>query len=131
MSARQRRTTLANLERALDRLEEALAVRADAPLAVDGTIQRFEFAIELTWKSLARALADDGIATGTPREAVKEAYRAHWIDDDTQWLAMLKDRNATSHIYDEDTARQIYARIHDYAPILRRAWRTLTERPQT
>lgn len=129
MSARRRSTTLANLGRALDRLEEALEVPADAPLAVDGTIQRFEFAIELTWKSLARALGDEGIATGTPRDAVKEAYGAGWIDDDTHWLAMLKDRNATSHIYDEDTARRIYARIRDYAPILRRAWRTLMERP--
>jgi nucleotidyltransferase substrate binding protein (TIGR01987 family) len=67
------------------------------------------FAIELTWKSLKRVLADEGVETGTPREALMQAYKARWIDDEALWLSMLRDRNATSHIYDEDTARQIYA----------------------
>jgi hypothetical protein len=37
---------LETLAHALDRLAEALAVSPDAPLAIDGTIQRFEFAFE-------------------------------------------------------------------------------------
>jgi len=131
MSDRKRKGALANLERALTRLEEALAVPQDAPLAVDGTIQRFEFAIELTWKSLKRVLADEGIETATPREAITEAFRARWIDDEALWLSMLRDRNATSHIYDEETARQIYARIGDYAPVLRAACQTLMRRDET
>lgn len=128
MSARQRDRSLANLDRALARLEKALRVPRDAPLAVDGTIQRFEFAIELTWKSLKRVLADEGVETATPREAVAQAYRARWIDDETLWLSMLRDRNATSHIYDEETAERIYARIGTYAPVLRAAWQTLMGR---
>jgi uncharacterized DUF497 family protein len=36
MSARKRKGVLANLERAVIRLEEALEVPRDAPLAVDG-----------------------------------------------------------------------------------------------
>lgn len=131
MSARKRSGSLANLERALSRLEEALAVPRDAPLAVDGTIQRFEFAIELMWKSLKRILADEGIETATPREAITEAFQARWIDDEGLWLSMLRDRNTTSHIYDEETARQIYARIGDYAPVLRSAWQTLMRRQGT
>jgi hypothetical protein len=39
MSACKRKQALANLERALSRLEEALAVPEDAPLAIDGTIR--------------------------------------------------------------------------------------------
>ena len=95
MSERKRKAALANLERALTRLEEALAVPEDAPLAIDGTIQRFEFALELTWKSLKRVLADEGIETRTPREAMTEAFRAYWIDHEALWLSMLRDRNAT------------------------------------
>ncbi len=131
MSARKRKGVLANLERAVIRLEEALEVPRDAPLAVDGTIQRFEFAIELTWKSLKRILADEGIETSTPREAITEAFRARWIDDEALWLSMLRDRNTTSHIYDEETALQIYARIGDYAPVMRAAWQTLIRREGT
>lgn len=128
MSARKRNTSLANLDRALGRLEEALEVPPDAPLAVDGTIQRFEFAIELTWKSLKRTLNDEGIAAATPREAIAEAFRANWIDDESLWLSMLKDRNATSHVYNEEMAKAIYARILQYAPVLRAAWQTLSQR---
>lgn len=128
MSARKRERSLANLERALTRLEEALCVPRDAPLAIDGTIQRFEFAIELTWKSLKRVLADEGIESATPREAIAQAFLARWIDDETLWLSMLRDRNTTSHLYDEETAEKIYARIGDYTPVMRAAWRTLMAR---
>ena len=43
----RRRDRLGDLGRALDRLDEALAVPPEAPLVVDGTIQRFEFTFEL------------------------------------------------------------------------------------
>lgn len=122
--------SLANLGRALDRLEEALAEpEAANSLVVDGTIQRFEFAIELLWKTLKRFLAFEGIETATPRETMRAAYQAHWIDDEPAWLAMLQDRNRTSHIYDEAMARAIYARIRDYAPLMRQVHGLLAARP--
>jgi nucleotidyltransferase substrate binding protein (TIGR01987 family) len=111
--------SIANLGRALARLEEAVAQPVEAsPLTVDGTIQRFEFAIELFWKTLKRRLAIEGIETATPRETLSAAFQAHWLDDETAWLDMLADRNRTSHIYDEKMARVIYTRIRGYAPIM-------------
>lgn len=56
---------LASGRRALDRLGEARAVPAGAPLAADGSVRRFE----LAWKGLKGALAHEGIETPTPREA--------------------------------------------------------------
>ncbi|WP_327063132.1 nucleotidyltransferase substrate binding protein [Jeotgalibacillus alimentarius] len=32
------------------------------------------------------------------------------------WLQMLKDRNETSHTYNEDLAREILSNIHGYFP---------------
>lgn len=49
-----------NLARGLDRLGEALDVPEGHPLAVDGTIQRFEFTFELFWKLLRRLLLREG-----------------------------------------------------------------------
>jgi nucleotidyltransferase substrate binding protein (TIGR01987 family) len=106
--------SIANLERALARLGEALQEPDSNSLVVDGTIQRFEFAIELLWKTLRRALLAEGIETRTPREALVQAYQLQWIDHEDTWLAMLRDRNETSHIYDELKAREIYGRIPDY-----------------
>jgi nucleotidyltransferase substrate binding protein (TIGR01987 family) len=81
MSAKKNSNGLENLGNALKRLEEALREPEDSPLVIDGTIQRFEFVIELFWKTLMRLLRSEGIQTSTPREAVKEAFRVGWIGD--------------------------------------------------
>lgn len=115
------RVSLDNLERAVGRLEEAVKEPAtENALAVDGTIQRFEFVFELFWKTFKRALEVEGIEARTPREALSQAYQAGWINDEVLWLGMLKDHNETSHIYDEDKAKEIYRRILEYAPEFRR-----------
>lgn len=94
---------------------------ADAPLAIDGTIQRFEFALELTWKTLKRALEFEGIEAGTPRDTLRQAFSVGWIGHEDLWLSMLKDRNEASHLYDQDKALAIYKRIAEYAPVIRSA----------
>lgn len=116
---------LENLGRALDRLDEALAVPSDAPLAVDGTIQRFEFTFELVWKALKDALAAEGVEVVTPKATLRAAYRVGWIDDEAAWLDMLDDRNLSSHVYREEAAVEIYARVRKNAPRIREAYNVL------
>lgn len=110
-----------NLGRGLERLAEALEEPETNSLAVDGTIQRFEFVLELSWKTLRRALLEEGVDTNTPRETLTAAHGSGWLEDADLWLAMLKDRNETSHLYNEQTARAIYGRIKRYYPALRQA----------
>jgi nucleotidyltransferase substrate binding protein (TIGR01987 family) len=128
MSDSEDARALAVLARSLERLREALAEPAANPLAIDGTIQRFEFAIELFWKALRRLLAREGITTTTPREALTEAYRAGWLSDEAAWLQMLRDRNETSHTYNESTAKRIYANIRNAFPEMERTCRELRGR---
>lgn len=99
------------LGKALKRLEESLSFDISQPLVVDACIQRFEFCIELTWKTLKKCLAIEGIEANTPRECIQQAYSIHWLNDETEWLSMLKDRNLTSHTYKEDLALEIYHRL--------------------
>lgn len=120
--------SLLNLSRALLRLREALAVPPDQALAVDGTIQRFEFTIELCWKTLKRALAFEGIDTTTPREALVQAFAVGLIDDETAWLDMLRDRNRAAHIYDEAMAVDLYQRIRLHATNIENLRQRLVER---
>jgi len=47
----------------------------------------------------------------SPKSVLREAYAANIIEDELVWLNMLKDRNLTSHIYDETTAVEISRRI--------------------
>ena len=125
MSDPRLQQTIENLGRALNRLEQALAVPLDNPLAIDGTFQRFEFALELTWKTLKRLLDAQGRRVSLPREILKHAYAAGWLDDETAWLQLLKARNETSHIYDEDMARRIYDHIKTNFPSMSKAYRVI------
>ena len=121
------RRALDDLVRAVDRLREALAEPESNPLAIDGTIQRFEFTIELFWKTMKRLLARDGVETATPRESLRRAFQAGWIDDEEAWLAMVDVRNRTSHAYREALARGIYQDIRRSFPVMERTLKTLAE----
>jgi hypothetical protein len=48
----------------------------------EASVHCFEFAFELGWKSIQRALRAQGIEVGTPRDNIAEAWRLAWIDDE-------------------------------------------------
>jgi len=99
MSDTKLRDSLESLERAMGKLDSALNTPRDRELVIEGTIQRFEFVIELFWKTLKRALEYEGTQTKTPRESLKAAYAAGWLENEDDWLALLDLRNSTSHLY--------------------------------
>lgn len=94
-----------------------------APLAIDGTIRRFEFVFELCWKAMKALLElnSPSAKANTAREAIRAAFAAGWIDDETGWLDLLGMRNASSHTYREAMARDIYGRIKLRTPMIRAA----------
>ncbi|MFN0095959.1 MAG: HI0074 family nucleotidyltransferase substrate-binding subunit [Dehalococcoidia bacterium] len=110
--------SLAKLTRAVDRLAEALEEPESSRLAIDGTIQRFEFVFELFWKTFRRVLLAEGLDPATPREAIRSASAAGIIEDETVWLALLQARNETPHTYDEEKARAVYSIIRERFPDL-------------
>lgn len=128
MSEIKVRTSLQNLKRAIARLREAIEEDVTHCLVIDGTIQRFEFTLELFWKALKRCLAFEGITAMTPREVLKKAYQIGWIADELIWLQMLKDRNETSHVYQEEMADKIYQHIRTYVPVLEQTYAFLEEK---
>lgn len=47
----------------------------------------------------------------SPKSTFREAFKIGIIEDGEKWIAMLNDRNLTSHIYDEEVAFDIYGKI--------------------
>jgi nucleotidyltransferase substrate binding protein (TIGR01987 family) len=107
------------LNQALDRFDEALAIPLTNPLAIDGTIQRFEFSFELAWKAIKSVAKHFGTDRKSPREAIKAAYGYSWIDDEMLWIDILHDRNLSNHTYREDIALSVYNRLKVYASAMR------------
>lgn len=106
---------LENLNKALKRLKEAAAEMNENhsnDVIRDGLIQRFEFTYELAWKTTKDYLEDIGIMDkNSPKAVFKEAYGQKLIKNEEAWLYMIKDRNMTSHLYQEKMAKEIAERI--------------------
>lgn len=107
-------TKLENLINANLRLREAVIKFANNSddLFRDGLIQRFEFTYELAWKTLKEYLESIGIVDrNSPKAVMKEAFVQKLIEEEDTWLLMLKDRNYTAHVYNEELALEIAKRI--------------------
>ena len=108
-------------KKALARLDESIEKLEinDNDVMRDGVIQRFEFTMELAWKTLKEYLENRGFGdVKTPRDALKTAYEIDLIEDELLWIDMLKVRNLTSHIYDENTVIEISDRIRaEFVPL--------------
>lgn len=96
-----------NFDRAVVLLREPLKRGIDtlSALEKEGTVQRFEFALELAWKTLKDYLENEGtvIEPVTPRTVIKEAFAAKILGDGQVWIDMLDHRNVLSHTYDAAT----------------------------
>lgn len=102
-------------KKALLRLAEAIEeskLNPQSSTLKDGVIQRFEFCYEICWKLLKYYLESEGIEEAkSPKSTFKEAFKIGLIEDGEAWIDMLKDKNLTSHVYDEDVAITIYIKI--------------------
>ena len=111
MIERRIKELLSDFEKALSRLQEGINADIQQDILVDAVIQRFEFTFELSWKLMKFYLFFGGIICNSPRQTIKEAYQNGIIEKGDDWIDMLMDRNRTSHIYDEQTAIEIYNKI--------------------
>jgi nucleotidyltransferase substrate binding protein (TIGR01987 family) len=113
-----------NFHRAVDLLREPIERGVDTlnDLEKEGTVQRFEVALELAWKTLKDYLEAQGavITPLTPRNVIKEAFGAKIVEDGQAWITMLDHRNLLSHTYDSSTFEKAVNAIRDsYYPNIR------------
>lgn len=109
---------------ALQRLQEALDAQ-ETSLNRDVSIQRFEFCVELAWKSMQKFLESEKIICNSPKACLQDAFQVGLIQDDVMWIHMLDDRNLTAHTYKEQLAKEIYGRLGGYLTLLRQLFEKL------
>lgn len=73
--------------------------------------QSFEIVVELGWKILKDLLNHKGIEVYAPRDVIKEAFSVNMLENAQIWIDMIKDRNASSHEYNEERTNQILNKI--------------------
>lgn len=119
-------TTLGELKKASESLKISIALlkksQSTEPENIelhkalrDACIQRFEFCIELSWKTSIKSL---GLQTKAPNPAIREMAQNKLIDDPSIWFDFLMARNKTSHTYNEDVAIAVFAEAERLIPEL-------------
>ena len=81
-----------------------------------GVIGQFNLTFELALKALQAVLrlhGAQGAETGSPREILQLGYKLGFVNDSAVWLLMLKKRNTSVHIYDEDEVDELLLLIRD------------------
>ena len=101
------------LEQALKRLKEAAQLE---PLEIhkDGTIQRFEFCFELSWKLMQSFVQFSGMECQSPRNCIRISAQLDFIENPEDWIKYLESRNLTVHLYDQETADMVYNKAKEF-----------------
>lgn len=93
----------------LDALAEARERDLSDSFVLSGTSAKFSITFDLAWKVMKDILvqyyAITGFVAGSPREVLREAFKANMISDET-WMEMLKVRNQLAHDYDCDIVKE-------------------------
>ncbi|KQB44477.1 Nucleotidyltransferase substrate binding protein, HI0074 family [Flavobacterium daejeonense] len=100
---KQRFEHFVNAFKQLKNAKQLSTERKFTELELQGVIQAFEVSQELSWKVMKDFLEAQGKTDlfGS-KNAVKEAFNVGLITNGEIWFDMIKSRNLTSHIYDED-----------------------------
>ena len=92
----------------LDALAEARERDLTDSFVLSGTSAKFSITFDLSWKVMKDILvqyyAITGFVTGSPRDVLREAFKANLISDDA-WMDMLKVRNELAHDYDSEIVK--------------------------
>lgn len=123
-------SALSNFRDALT-LEPALFPDLVADNIKSGQIQKFEFTVELLWKSVQVFLIEvDGIDVVTPKSVAKEFVEAGYCDYETYelFIRAINDRNQLSHIYRQEMAESIRQRLPEYVLVMERIVSVMQEK---
>lgn len=97
-----------------------------------GIIWQFNLTLELAWKALQEILKLHGAAgaeTGSPREILQLGYKLGFLNDSAVWLLMLKKRNVSVHLYNEDDIDEMILLVRDsFIPAFSALEKTLQEK---
>lgn len=100
-----------NARRALTQLEAFVQQSRHTAMDRAAVIQAFEFTFETFWKAFKKIVEAQGQAAPFPRTAIAGAFQLGVIVDEDTWLNMIRDRNQTSHVYNEEVSQAIYTNI--------------------
>lgn len=112
----QLKQKLGSADRALSTLQELLKYDTLTTVERDAAIQRFEYTFEAVWKLGKAFLREiEGLEIGSPKGVIRGSFQVGLLNEEQAALAlaMVDDRNLTSHTYNESLAQRIFSEIEE------------------
>lgn len=90
-------------------------------LIIAGVIQNFEFSYELCYKMLKRQLEQDAAVPAeidqlSFKDLIRTAFEAGLLAEPELWFEFRRQRNITSHTYDQLKAQSVYQTAMIFLP---------------
>jgi nucleotidyltransferase substrate binding protein (TIGR01987 family) len=113
MEALRWKQRLEHFQNSFQFLSESLTEKGGNRRVINaGIIKAYEMCFELAWKTLKDFLEFKGFKNiSNPRDILKEAFQAGFLDDGHIWIKMLEERNTLVHSYDADFAETSATKI--------------------
>lgn len=108
---------LDSFQKSIANLEEVLKLDKNA-INRDASIKRFELCFDLAWKAVKHYAKNQAVECYSPRECFRAAYQLKLIEYSEEWMKMVDNRNLCAHLYSQEMADEVYARLKGYAAML-------------
>ena len=128
------RYRFSNYKRAFSLLREAIEAMSESGLSQlekEGTIQRFEYTMEIAWKVMKDYLENEGVVFKqiTPRCVIRKAFETNLTEHGRVWMEALDARNKMSHTYDFQKFEEVIEKIRSrFLPVMEDLYQVLLEK---
>ncbi len=83
----------------------------------DSLVRRFEYTLEMSWKSCKRHLTEEGFSEakiGSPKSIMRLAFESGVITNVENWINYINARQDTSHDYSGEKADRVLEIVNDF-----------------
>lgn len=124
MSKNQPNPVFDDFGKAIKRLKEVLSLKKN-DIVRDAAIKRFELCFDLAWKSIKIFVVREGLECYSPKSCFKLGFQLGLFKYNNEWMEMIEARNASVHLYGEDSAKEIYKDLPKYLKLLEELYANL------
>jgi len=119
---------LLTLKESVDKLYSGEVDEEYIEFIKDSVIQRFEYTVELLWKTLKNFLYEvHWLECYSPKSCLKLANSVWLIDNLELFFEMIYVRNLSSHTYNQTQVEEIISEIDKFLPYLQNVYELLTK----
>lgn len=113
---------------AINSFKNALAINVEKmdEVTIDaiynGQIQKFEYTVELLWKSLKANIKETGIDLNSPKSVLRHAFTFSHLSEQEKEVAleMIDDRNKIAHEYKDYIMEVIHPKLIMYMGLIKK-----------